>query len=398
MDVVVQRYRGEQQHVPAQGRDRRDGTPRRVAGMARGTAQAVGLVDDQQVDPGHDGLLRQAWVRDQRLERDHGAPVDVERVEAGTVIARHVGEPGVVEQHEDLVVLAPELAQPLDGQRLGSDHEAALGAAGPQQAAQDQAGLDRLAEADLVGEQPAHGVAGRRALGRVQLVWEEADAPAEERAEAAGLAQLEQVQRVEAGREVLDRIDVAEGEPLDEVARRVDRPELVGCDLAPVGEPDPSAFERSVDPGLFARRGDPDPAAGRQIEALQRGLVGGEAQHGRGTRELDDDRSPLDRGRRAPARARGCGGAPVDRRRPSSSGRDPLVPRPLQGLRRRGDARPGSARGIGDRSAVAPRLDPLLSANRGRARPRSDARRFVDTHGADCYTLSVIVSRGRAAR
>ncbi len=57
VDVVVQRYRGEQQHVPPQGRDRRHGAPGRVAGMARRTAQAVGLVDDQQVDPGQDGLL-----------------------------------------------------------------------------------------------------------------------------------------------------------------------------------------------------------------------------------------------------------------------------------------------------------------------------------------------------
>ena len=92
--------------------------------------------------------------------------VHVERVEVGAEVARHVGEPRVVEQHEDLVVLPPQLAQPLHRERLGSDHQAALGAPGADEAVQDQAGLDRLAEADLVGEQPAHRVGGGGPLRR----------------------------------------------------------------------------------------------------------------------------------------------------------------------------------------------------------------------------------------
>ena len=118
-------------------------------------------------------------------------------------------EPGLVEQHEDLVVLPPQLAEPLHGQRLGRDHEAALRASRPDEAAQDEAGLDRLAEPDLVGQQPAHGVGGGRALGGVELVGEEADAAAEEGAEALGLAQRGEVQRVEPQGEVLDGVDVA---------------------------------------------------------------------------------------------------------------------------------------------------------------------------------------------
>ena len=82
----------------------------------------------------------------------------VERVEVRAEVARHVGEPLVVEQHEDLVVLAPQLAEPLDRQGVGRDDEAALGAAGPDQAIQDQARLDGLAEAHLVGEQPPHRI------------------------------------------------------------------------------------------------------------------------------------------------------------------------------------------------------------------------------------------------
>ncbi len=63
---------------------------------------------------------------DQRLERDHRAPVDVERVEAFAEVARHVGQPRRVEQREHLVVFAPQLAQPLHGQRVGRHHQAAL--------------------------------------------------------------------------------------------------------------------------------------------------------------------------------------------------------------------------------------------------------------------------------
>ena len=118
----------QQQHVPAEGGDRRDRAPGRVAGMAGRPPQAVRLVDHQQVDAGLDRACRELGPRDERLERDHGAAVHVERVEVGAEVARHVGEARVVEQHEDLVVLAPQLAEPLHGQRLGGDHQAALGA------------------------------------------------------------------------------------------------------------------------------------------------------------------------------------------------------------------------------------------------------------------------------
>ena len=157
----------------------------------------VGLVDHQQVDAGRHRLLGQAAPRGERLQADDRAAVDVERVEARAVVARHVGQPLVVEQGEDLVVLAPQLAQPLHGQRLGRDHQRALGAAGVQQPVEDQAGLDRLAEPHLVGQQPAHGSAPAGALGGVELVGEELDAAAQERAEAVGLAQAGEAQAVE---------------------------------------------------------------------------------------------------------------------------------------------------------------------------------------------------------
>ena len=192
--VVVERDRGEEEQVPAEGGDRRDRAPGRAARVAGRAAQPVGLVHHEEVDAGLRRAGGELRPRDERLEGDHGAPVDVEGVEVGAVVPRHVGEPRLVEQHEDLVVLPPQLAEPLDGQRLGRDHQAPLRASRPDEAAQDEAGLDRLAEADLVGQEPAHGVGGGRALGRVELVGEEADAAAEEGAEALGLAQRGEVQ------------------------------------------------------------------------------------------------------------------------------------------------------------------------------------------------------------
>ena len=112
--------------MAAQGRDRRDRAPAGLAGMARRAAEPLRFVHHQQIDARRHRLLGQLRALDQHLERDHGAAVDVERVEVGAEVARHVGEALRVEEREDLVVLAPELAQPLDGQRVRRDDEAAL--------------------------------------------------------------------------------------------------------------------------------------------------------------------------------------------------------------------------------------------------------------------------------
>ena len=117
-----------------------------------------------------------------------------------------------------------------NGLKSGRDHQAALGPPRAQEAAQHQAGLDRLAESHLVGEQPAHRVRGGRPLGGVELVREEPDPAAQERAEALRLAALREVQRVEPQRQVLDRVEVERGEPKREIGVRVLRPALVGCD------------------------------------------------------------------------------------------------------------------------------------------------------------------------
>ena len=146
--------------------------------------------------------------------------MDVERVEAGAEVARDVGEPRRIEQREHLVILAPQLAEPLHRQRLGRDDQAALDLLRVQQPVHDQRRFDRLAEPDFVGEQPAHRHPRGRALGDVQLMREQADAPAEERSEAVRLARRQQVQDVEPRQEVFGVVDVAGRQPLEQRPRR----------------------------------------------------------------------------------------------------------------------------------------------------------------------------------
>jgi hypothetical protein len=166
-------------------------------------------------------------------------------------------------QHEDLVILPPQLAEPLHGQRFGGDDQRALGAPRADEVVGDQTGLDRLAEAHLVGEQPAHRVLPRRLEGDVQLVREQADATSEERADVVGRTRRRQVHRVEPDREGVERADVAEGEPLDRGI--VGRGELA---LVP------------------------------RHEGVRRGA---EPEHRLGLDELDDDVAALERGDAADA-------------------------------------------------------------------------------------------------
>src|SRR5688572_26711644 len=120
--------------------------------------------------------------------------MDIEGVEAGSEVARDVGKPIVVHQGEYLVILAPELAQPLHGQRLRGDHQTALDLPGVHEPVEDQARFDRLAEANLVCEKPAHRVGGGGALGYVQLMRKQTDAATEERPETVRLAGGEELQ------------------------------------------------------------------------------------------------------------------------------------------------------------------------------------------------------------
>ena len=129
-------------------------------GMAGRAAESLRLVHDEQIDARLHGLVGQLRPLDQHLQGDDGATMHVEGVEVGTEIACHVGEARRIEQREHLVILAPQLAEPLHGQDIGRDDETALDLPGVDEPIQDQRRLDRFPEADFVGEQPAHRIAG----------------------------------------------------------------------------------------------------------------------------------------------------------------------------------------------------------------------------------------------
>ncbi len=228
--VLLEWGRREQQQVAAEIRDGTDRPVGRVAGVTRRAAQVMRLVDDQQVDACLDRLPADVRVVPQTLQTEHDRAVGVEGIEAPAVVPLDVREALVVQQHEDLVVLAPQLAEPLHGQRLRGDDEHPLGATGAHQVVEDQAGLDGLAQADLVGQQPAHGVGARGALGHVELVGEQVDPAAEKRPQAVSLAQRRQVQRVQPQREGLEAGHLARGQPLGQRVSGIERPQLVQVD------------------------------------------------------------------------------------------------------------------------------------------------------------------------
>ena len=147
--IVFERRGAQEQDVTAQARDRCDRSPGGVARVAGRAAESLCLVHDEQVDAGAYGLVGQLRPLRQHLQGDHGTTMNVEGVEVGTEIARHVGEALRIEQREHLVVLAPELTEPLNGQDIGCDDETALDLPGVHEPIQDERGLDRLSRGPL---------------------------------------------------------------------------------------------------------------------------------------------------------------------------------------------------------------------------------------------------------
>ena len=294
MGIVFERRRAQEQHMTTESRDWRDGSPRRLAGMPGRTTKPLCFVHDEQVDACLHGLFRELRTLGEHLQRNDGSAMNVERVEVLTEVACDVCQTGRVEEREDLVVLPPQLAEPLHRQCIRRDNETAFDLPRMYEPIQDQRRFDGFSEADLVGEQPSNRVSGSRALCDVELVGEEADASSEERPEPIGLAKCQQMKHAQTRQEVLDLVQIAQGQAFEQCAFELQWPQRVGRRRLPIRELQRSIRLSRRDRRLFAGGGDPDRPAGIQIDGDERVGVGRQPQFRPRAREFDDERTAFD--------------------------------------------------------------------------------------------------------
>ena len=221
-------------------------------------------------------LLGQMRPLDQHLERDHGAAMQLEGIEVVAEVLRDVGKPIGIEQREHLVIFPPQLAEPLDGQRVRRHHQAALDLAGVDEPIENQRRLDRFAEADLVGEQPAHGIAARSRARRRRAGAGRAErgrrgtVPGRRLRESRAGAGCSCASRSRRHRRGRPRRGVR--------AARLRAPAAITRRLLRCGRlPAPtSRRELNRHGGFFSGRGDADRPSGAQIDRDQRIGVGGQ--------------------------------------------------------------------------------------------------------------------------
>ena len=184
------RRRRKQQQV---GCRLRKGITQLEAGDLLGAAaDAMGLVDDDQVPSGRDQVFEPfAVVAGELLLAPAAAGVDrLHRVERADDLIVHAPEVLVLvdgarltecaqaagkDEPEVLVEVALHLRLPLQHQSRRSDDEDPPHKPANLQLAQDQTGLDRLAEPHLVRQQIADAIAGDGALQSEQLVGQRDD-------------------------------------------------------------------------------------------------------------------------------------------------------------------------------------------------------------------------------
>ena len=229
--------------------------------------------------------------------------MDVERVEIRAEVVRHVRETVTVEQGEDLVILAPEFAEPLHGQRLRCHDEAPFHSSRVDEAIEDEARLDRLAEAHFVREEPPHRIGSRRTFGHVQLMREQADASAEKRSQPVRLTRREKLQAFQTHEQIF-AIRFTIRQPFQQRSLEWKRPQLVGAHHTAVGEPKPSVLEGVADRRLLARRRQSNRATAAQLDRDQRIRVVRKPKRRPRAWELDEQGAALDRDDAADAKLR----------------------------------------------------------------------------------------------
>ena len=191
-----------------------------VAPTAR-RRRVVGLVQDQQAarrqvsEPFAHGIG--IGRVDEEVVRDQKPAVRAPRVDAEAPVPAHLRQVGTVQDHEQETETLLHLPLPLlqHGGGGGDDHGAYLLA--QQQLAGDEAGLDGLAEAGVVGDEQVHPREAKRLAQRLHLVGVDLDAGPERRLKEVRIG----------GRDAVPAQSVQERA---EVARRVETP---GAEVGP---------------------------------------------------------------------------------------------------------------------------------------------------------------------
>ena len=200
LGVAVVRGGGQEQPVLAFLRERPGGdrplAVDRVAAEPGGRGRAsgrdvVGLVDDEHVERVPAGGARilnvgvhgaqqtlGAHRRQPRHRHDHPR-VEAERVGVRPVGAQHLRHQLGVDNLEFEAELLPHLVPPLQRQARRAHDDGGAGPVPQQQLLNDQARLDRLAEADVVGEQKVRPRGLQGAAQRLELVGLDVRAAAE---------------------------------------------------------------------------------------------------------------------------------------------------------------------------------------------------------------------------
>ena len=215
----------------------------------------------------------------------------LERIKVVAKVPGDITQPLRIEQREDLVILSPQFAQPLHRQRLRRHHQTALdlfnhrslggGGLGMDQAIEDQRRLDGFTEADFVGQQPTNRVGSARAFRDVKLVGEQPHASAQERAQAIGLANRQQVQDVHPCDEVINLVEITRDQLLEQGAFELKRPQRVRGFGAAVGQPEQPIGQHRGDRRLFVSGRDSDRSSRTQVHRNERISVRRQPQRGR---------------------------------------------------------------------------------------------------------------------
>ena len=100
---------------------------------------------------------------------------------------------------------------------------------------------------------------------------------------------------VQAGHEILDLVEIAQGQPFEQRALELQRPQFVGCGGVSVRKTQAAVGKSRRDGRFLAGRDDADRAAGAEVDRDERVRAGSQPQARSRARELDDECASFDR-------------------------------------------------------------------------------------------------------